>query len=541
MKSRSDFLIASQSRRAFALSHRPFSRLPLPYSLNPLVSFTTPFRLLLYTLSSPPPAPPSPTMSDKRTSLSIDTSRHPSHRTRNNEKTPSTSTSSLFSNPTPSTGCTVLTPECCPIISQINHFLADLHLPCRPARLNLDPKQLEAVERALPSSPDALRMSDVRAERASLPASQSGIHFEDGVASPLFHHCFVRAGEGKGVRDDAAPFPYSPGRESVFLEARGSLFARLEGSSGEGWVPSIRLEAIDESDVSSEAEKEEESPRSQASSLMSGEASDELSEESGEVEPAKPELRPPVPTLPRRRKPLTRPLRSDSSPTASELLLKPTSPAVPPQRPPFESDSNPTPASGSLHPTPPSLPPLRSDFNLAPSGSLIPPPRPLTRSVSAGNLAATARTPIKQNLLPVKISPDPVLLARTSIKQSYSPIKSSPTSTEILEGVRKVNKLKKLLGEEVCPHVKPLPSLPSQGPSYLQRSNTASTHPPLLGSHKRRAGAGEKERTSEEYFLEFALAGSNLRPKPKVKAVPGGVRPSTAPKRFDGASYFVFD
>lgn len=96
-----------------------------------------------------------------------------------------------------------------------------------------------------------------------------------------------------------------------------------------------------------------------------------------------------------------------------------------------------------------------------------------------------------------------------------------------MESTRKLNKLKKLLGDEVSPHItsplrieKPLPQLPPA--RQLERSDTAFTIPPMMGSSKRYnkkevmrpSTAREQGERNERHLMEFALAGSSstLRP-----------------------------
>lgn len=154
-------------------------------------------------------------------SLYIDTSRLGMRTHRRQAPSPPSSTSSscshfVWSTKTPSTSNTCST--CSEWrMSRLDAYLLTLQTPPRPSPLRLDKEKLFAVENALASSPDVLGLFHRRAELIS--PSPLGAGIEDGW-------CFARM-EG---REDAAPFPYSPGRESVSVEpeAWSGMLSRME-------------------------------------------------------------------------------------------------------------------------------------------------------------------------------------------------------------------------------------------------------------------------------------------------------------------------
>ncbi|TKY86767.1 hypothetical protein EX895_004407 [Sporisorium graminicola] len=469
------------------------------------------------------------------------------------------------------------------LISKIDEYLADLsatlpvpHLSkaCRRSlKLDLDPLKLLSVERALPSSPDAVRRSHLcipplllssgssSGKSCSTSMPSSPLDFNDDLFSPLFYRCFSKP-DSSLVCEDAAPFPYSPCQEAVCLD-RGVLestgWERFSGSGREQWrrpsvidicmeaamavssdadgnevgseaiggstaflpmpMPSIRLEAAKEGGAGEvvEDDKVGHTLQSAASSVCSSSKQElvywcreEKEASQGSVGNSPVALHLPASTL-------------DVSFPASlnAQLSTPARPAAP-----------------SLHvPAHTLLPPT------------IPPRRGLSRSASAGNLTrvSTPHTPhttsseslhhfcsaTRSNTEPNK----PAATATTVAAERTPPrassrraVEVSPTSTQIVTGVRKINKLKQLLGEEVGSHIgvtpaalctparasleedlmaplhtritrdtKPLPCLPAS--RSLQRSQTtaststcASTCAPatrhanraVLGSHRPR-------------------------------------------------------
>ncbi|SPO24792.1 uncharacterized protein UTRI_01776_B [Ustilago trichophora] len=509
---------------------------------------------------------------------------------------------------TPRNGSTVADPEW--LISQIDEYLADLDgapfaaqsggsLRRRSLKIEINPEVLASVERALPSSPDALRMSHIRipapllpsamTRRVSMPSSPS--EFDEGFASPLFYRAFQRPDGGIAPADDAAPFPYSPCRESVSLEPgyfassilgrigdnggrRPSLLddilerketeveAEAKGSDGE-WsskcagtqeeeveegaegkdVPSIRLEAAAEDNDVYPSMDEATSSRSSPSSAITPVSSCEgARSHKDDVQ--------------------SRPSTGSASDAAAAMMAGSRSSNSTPaenggDRPHWRDHrqyqpTEPSPSSAaSLHVPMLTPPPLR-----ARTVPLIPPPtiparRGLSRSASAGNLPryephphhhhpATKSKPtiaqtnpesvfttikgfIGEPGLKKDLTPSPPSLAPSKAKASSSNV--SPTSTQIVEGVRKMNKLKKILGEEVGSHIphptagwgaavtplsrtsldpahrpttksagttnKPLPCLPAFPP----RTNTAPMHKPHP-SHKTKCCTSTNGRPS---------------------------------------------
>ncbi|SPO23098.1 uncharacterized protein UTRI_01776 [Ustilago trichophora] len=500
----------------------------------------------------------------------------------------------------PTTGSTVSDPEW--LISQIDEYLADLDvapstaqsansLHRQPLKIEINPEVLSSVERALPSSPDALRMSHIRlpapllpsavARRASMPSSPSD--WDDGFTSPLFYRAFQRPEGGVAPADDAAPFPYSPCRESVSLESgyfASSIMGRMgdfgsrrpsllddivekketemkkevevkvgdggwspksirpkeeEGKGEEGKdVPSIRLEAAaEDSDICSstgDAASSQSSPLSAFTSISSCEGANSRMDDA--------RSRPNMDSAPqttaaaaavveaasRSSNFLSAENGCDRSDRRNHRQFQPTDPSPS--------------SAASLHVPTLTPPPLRARTVPLIPPPTIPPRRGLSRSASAGNLpryqphhdqqhAAMKSKPtivhspesvvtaikgfIGHPGLKKDLTPSPPSLAPT--KATVSTSNASPTSTQIVEGVRKMNKLKKLLGEEVGSHIphptarwvastaipplqtsfdpppshrfttknttsttnKPLPCLPAF-PSP-QRSNTTFTHP----------------------------------------------------------------
>ncbi|SJX61698.1 uncharacterized protein SRS1_12682 [Sporisorium reilianum f. sp. reilianum] len=464
------------------------------------------------------------------------------------------------------------------LISKIDEYLADLSssLP-RPAskavrrslKLDLDPVRLLSVERALPSSPDAVRPAHLAipplllssgsgsgSSGKSCPTSMpsSPIDFDDDLCSSLFYRCFSRP--GCAVSEDAAPFPYSPCRESVCLEPgyfAGGLLGRVSGAADGGWrrtsvvdvlmereesgvgLPSIRLEAANEVD--------EEDEGGANSAPVSAESSACSSPEREQVYWSEEE-----------------PRSAEDSPASTHIAAS-KSLDVPAPSTDAQLFTPSTPEGKSLHvPTRTLLPP-----------PAIPPRRRLSRSASAGNLTRMS-TQAARNLTPAT-SPERLDLLCTPTRSNTEPPKTpsppsskravevSPTSTQIVTGVRKMNKLKQLLGEEVSPHIsraliantrdaKPLPCLPSRA---LQRSHTTfSANTAVLGSHKPRdkkccaatGGSTGRPATARDRCncascaaradlsksaLKMALTGTSLKlPPPRPERVGLGARPSTS-------------
>lgn len=475
------------------------------------------------------------------------------------------------------------------LITKIDEYLADLNLTvaCRSAKstrhslkIDVSPEGLSSVERALPSSPDALLLSYKAVQSPlltsgnarSVSALSSPAEFDVDFASPLFYQCFSRP-DGCRVSDDAAPFPYSPCRESVSLEAGGfgSSFINRRGdstyrrpflldetsetkpqqivfSSGGGLphtqnsavvdgsdVPSIRLETSVESDFGAfEAHSFgrqaalKSSPPSTASSTTSCESGEHgNSSFQNEQAPRIPTNAQPASALPENK-------IVEATCTASDKLgasrekrtISPATPTCNPKASPYLHSSSPT---ESLQ-----------VFKRSTASSR----RFLTRSSSAGDLSRLEVQSGPSSCLEAKTGVNgletarqvPRIIDRAATPGGSSPIRqgeragisprgspeakvltSLPTSTQIIEGVRKVNKLKRLLGEEVGSHIstacsitqhvwasspprshttldppcppihtdplrwvdmmKPLPRLPGPPLRSLQRSNTANTVP----------------------------------------------------------------
>ncbi|CDW96735.1 hypothetical protein [Sporisorium scitamineum] len=398
-----------------------------------------------------------------------------------------TSVSDHFLSRPPDTASTTTNSEW--LISKIDEYLADLHstLPTKPSKprrsleLDLDPLKLLSVEQALPSSPEAIRTSLLgipplllgggKSCPTSMPSSP--IDFDDDLCSPLFYRCFSKPGGGV-VHEDAAPFPYSPCQESVCLEPfGGGLFSRLSG--GDGWrrpslidvcgdkeaqaqlvahemkrevtgvgsLPSIRLEIATEVDKNAENEVHS-SPESAASSVCSSPEREQLHWSRDEKGGS--------------------PSTISDSPVsihvaASKSLDVPSDTNQPYGDTHLFSPATPDPKAASLHvPTRPLHPPT------------IPPRRGLSRSASAGNLTRMATQQSSPNPLtsngtsssrlsreehstaPTRSNTEPSKLTVVT-PSPKKPVEASPTSTQIVTGVRKMNKLKKLLGEEVGSHI----------------------------------------------------------------------------------------
>ncbi|CCF53574.1 hypothetical protein NDA11_007940 [Ustilago hordei] len=474
--------------------------------------------------------------------------------------------------------------EC--IITKIDEYLADLQMPIssksvkavrRSLTINIDPKELAFFEQALPSSPDAMKSGNAqtsspppsaRPRRLSMPSSP--FDFENGLPSPFFYRCFAKQ-DGKIVLDDAAPFPYSPCREDVCIESAslyGSILGRLDDygsacpirtdegskstsktssrptqspesvgksqahetpSQAEVELPSIRFDAVDESDTPSTSGGTDygcnltprSSPLSLATSVSSCDNNDCCGRPTRETSPS----RSLVDSLPRNElgqvpRSEMRPATADRDRCGSSSLSH--SPVALRPSPSLRISAT---APSPTHEWSPLLRPSLGSH------------RGLSRSASAGNLPRLSTGPTSAGP-PVAVGvvrradsgssgSHTVRFASTTSTTSPSicrqkptapsppsprkadPLNTSPTSTQIIEGVRKLNKLKKLLGEEVSSHItpasqqlrrvdrmKPLPLLPYLP---LQRSNTSlttitttATHSlsinsrTMLGSYKRR-------------------------------------------------------
>ncbi|KAJ1029715.1 hypothetical protein NDA13_002958 [Ustilago tritici] len=478
--------------------------------------------------------------------------------------------------------------EC--IITKIDEYLADLQMPIsskyvkavrRSLTINIDPKELTFFEQALPSSPDAMKSGNpqtsspppsARPRRLSMPSSP--FDFENGLPSPFFYRCFAKQ-DGKIVLNDAAPFPYSPCREDVCIESGslyGSILGRLDDygsacpirrddgskttskttsktssrptqspefvgksqahetpSQAEVELPSIRFDAVDESDTPSTSGGADygcnltprSSPLSLATSVSSCDNNDCCGRPTRETSPS----RSLVDSLPRNElqqvpRSEMRPATADRDRCGSSSLSH--SPVVLRPSPSLRISAT---APSPTHEWSPLLrPSLDSHRGLSRSASAGNLPRLITGPTSAGppvavsvvrradsgssgshtvrfasTISATSPSTCRQK--PTAPSPPSPPKA--------DPLNTSPTSTQIIEGVRKLNKLKKLLGEEVSSHItpasqqlrrvdrmKPLPLLPHLP---LQRSNTSlttitttTTHSlsinsrTMLGSYKRR-------------------------------------------------------
>lgn len=541
--------------------------------------------------------------------LVIDTSRQTSRfsRTavdRNDGQTPSTSSatpttswSTSTCNTTPSTGLTTVfnqdrflcthpsaasgassstSPHC--LISTIDEYLADLRFDfptakasARPLRhrasltLEVDATRRFSVEHALASSPDAMWGSHMatppplacgKTRTPDLPVLEHVDHSESVIASPDFYRCFKSHGRGM-VIEDAAAFPYSPCRESVFVDTRrassSSGFARSDQDACRRRTSMLEV-SVDRESVEKDVERNDgrepltSSPtkaslpsiRFQAaaetgyvvsydSGAVDGSASTSLSESAGSS----------VTYFGHEEKRVTADdttmfHRSEVSSASTDIIASETASASPPTSTASIQAQGPSPRPASLESvTSPASLPIHKPSRCHQPPLLVPPIRAerpgLSRSASAGNLSPTSRNPVstkfaaapispratRPHLIPVKRDPKTgaftaVLDAKLTRTLTTSPpptrpktAETSPTSTEIVKGVRKMNKLKKLLGDEVGSHIsnnsvgtgpsmtcpprvlaldlrsdsggvkntmKPLPDLPPR--RVLQRSNT---------------------------------------------------------------------
>ncbi|SNX83280.1 uncharacterized protein MEPE_01987 [Melanopsichium pennsylvanicum] len=598
--------------------------------------------------------------------LVIDTSRQRPHQLRNTKNrsslfephpTPGTSCSTISipwsdsTSATPSTGATSpspynssayyrhlpLTPgsttaDPCYLITKIDEYLAELHAPTfgkntksprRSLRIEINSELLSSAETALPSSPDAIRstqgmtlsplLTSARARPASMPASPS--IFEADFGSPLFYRTFQRP-DGQSVCEDAAPFPYSPCRESVSVEP-----GNLRGSI------SNRLSELEQSRTSSPEDVVKRSSEERVESICEGRWNPTYDgkkdgSESNEV---------PLPRIDTVDKTGTSSSRNSDIPAWTTPQSSPTSVITSPSSceciadiatevkdtklpwnvmecpviitvagpsPPDESSEPNSEAQPRLCTTPESRAAVSSYVQATKRSHTVPlaPPsalahRPgLSRSASVGNLhllssrtlpfgatdsRALASSPHVPKQDKISSKSTAFALVKGDLDNRLAPLPpssantTSPTSTQIIEGVRRMNKLKKLLGEEVGSHVLvparlPIPqaSLSSIAPfspceaSDLRRANTMKPLPLIpnskgfeevpvmrsqiiLGSHKRKQGEKvrgclatsstgrpstarercgcedciEMEKVSQR-LLAFALAGSSLHLTP---------------------------
>lgn len=408
--------------------------------------------------------------------LVIDTSRRanpcaPTTAHHEPEKTPITSSttstvlcSANTSTVTPSTGSINMSTLCTSLpcsasqathsetlLSAIDEYLADLRLPLAtttntsgrrvPLKLNLDHSKLSSVEQALASSPDVLRRSHLplHFDVANPSVRRMTDEIEYGtevVGSPAFYRCF-KSGEGVTVMEDAAAFPYSPCRESVLVDERGGD-TRFRG-------PDRYREDRSRGDVSEGETSEAKEPRPEKAGLPGirfespGEEESSSSDDSCGVD--------------------GKSLNTSPSSTCSSLTSCGTETKIDP----VYSKEMQTNRSAS-------------DPSRFTSMSRIERPQ-----------RSRPYSPATNTFIPA-----------TSATSSPSPhhvqsIELSPTSTQIVKGVRKLNKLKQLLGDEVDSHIlpsvgiapsanrvntmKPLPLLPRRNLSRRSKTSTSADKP----------------------------------------------------------------
>ncbi|GAC96363.1 aspartate aminotransferase [Pseudozyma hubeiensis SY62] len=433
--------------------------------------------------------------------LAIDTSRRasplaPTTANRRPEQPPATSSTTSTvphsidtSNVTPCTCSTDMSTFCTSppfsashptqsenLVSAIDEYLADLRLPLTttaktsrrhvPLQLDLDQSKLALVEQALASSPDALRRSHLPLpiDFANSSGQRMAEELEDRaevVGSPAFYRCF-RSGEGVMVMEDAAAFPYSPRRESVLVEVGGDD------------ARSRVLERNRNDDSNGIITKVEMSEATKRGREMAG--------------------------LPRVRFGAPVEVESSSSDDSCGVDAK------------------------WLHSSPSS-----TCSSLSSCGSEIKSEKVQTNSPASDPAGFTSLSNIERprRSRQRKLAMDTVI-PETSASSSLPPrqvqsIKTSPTSTQIVKTVRKLNKLKQLLGDEVGCHILPSVGNTSLGVHESPAANQVNVMKPLPLIPRR--GSPQRSKTST------STSTSTSKPRSKtclLLATASTGRPSTA-------------